>query len=97
MFALQDREAVIGRAKEANVGAILITGSSIESTRRAADICSTSGGRVFFTAGVHPHAAKSCNEQTLMDLRAFAQNPRCVAIGECGLDFNRSALHSMAL
>ncbi len=42
--------------------------------------------------GVHPHDAKSWedDDSTLSSLREFAQNPECVAIGECGLDFNRN-------
>ena len=44
--------------------------------------------------GVHPHDAKSWEEEgdvsTLSTLREFAMNPECVAIGECGLDFNRN-------
>lgn len=31
-----------------------------------------------------------CNEATLGELRALAAHPRCVALGECGLDFNRN-------
>lgn len=42
-----------------------------------------------FTAGVHPHDAKSCNEGTLVALREMARHDRCVAIGECGLDYDR--------
>lgn len=31
-----------------------------------------------------------CDEGTLVALRQFAADPRCVSIGECGLDFNRN-------
>lgn len=43
----------------------------------------------FFSAGVHPHDAKSCDEKTIQTLRELATNPEVVAIGECGLDFDR--------
>ena len=47
---------------------------------------------------MHPHDAKSWAEEgggegeagTLATLREFALNAECVAIGECGLDFNRN-------
>ena len=39
---------------------------------------------LYFTAGVHPHDAKSCNVETLDALRALANQTACVAIGECG-------------
>ena len=41
--------------------------------------------------GVHPHcAAKSYSDQFLSKIEALAKNPQCVAIGECGLDYNRN-------
>ncbi|CAE7748833.1 tatD [Symbiodinium sp. KB8] len=44
---------------------------------------------LFFTAGVHPHDAKSCNPETLDALRSLAAERACVSIGECGLDYDR--------
>src|SRR5207237_481221 len=41
-------------------------------------------------AGVHPHHARDCDDATVGELRMRAMHPRCVAIGECGLDFNRN-------
>ena len=47
--------------------------------------------------GIHPHDAKSWDEedssdpsQTLSALTELASSIECVAIGECGLDFNRN-------
>lgn len=45
--------------------------------------------KLTFTAGVHPHDAKTCNAETLQELRALAKHEHCVAIGECGLDYDR--------
>ena len=39
---------------------------------------------------MHPHDAKSWTEETEDELRGLAANAECVAIGECGLDFNRN-------
>lgn len=36
---------------------------------------------MFFTAGVHPHNAKDCDNTTLDELRQLAAHERCVAIG----------------
>jgi TatD DNase family protein len=89
---VQDRDAVIERARRAGVSAMVITGSSLSSSRRAQDICSTPhDSMLYFTAGVHPHDAKSCDGATLPALKALASHPRCCAIGECGLDFDRFA------
>ena len=35
-------------------------------------------------------AVQHCSASTLVELEALAAHPRCVAIGECGLDFNRN-------
>lgn len=40
--------------------------------------------------GVHPHDAKEFTDSTLSELEELAAAPECVAIGECGLDFNRN-------
>lgn len=42
-----------------------------------------------FSAGIHPHDAKSWMEGYLEELREMARSPECVAVGECGLDYNR--------
>lgn len=42
-----------------------------------------------FTAGVHPHEASSFTPATLDALRAALADPLCVAVGECGLDYDR--------
>jgi TatD DNase family protein len=38
---------------------------------------------LFFTAGVHPHNAKDCDDTTLSELRQLASHTRCVAVGAC--------------
>ncbi|CAE7745808.1 tatD [Symbiodinium pilosum] len=42
-----------------------------------------------FTAGVHPHDAKRCDEKTIEALRSLASQSACVSLGECGLDYDR--------
>jgi TatD DNase family protein len=79
-----DRDDVIARARQAGVDTIIITGTTVEDSRRAAAL------GMPFTAGVHPHHARECDERTIPELRQIAAQPRCVAIGECGLDFNRN-------
>ena len=39
---------------------------------------------------MHPHNAKKWKRETLEELEEVASDPQCVAIGECGLDFNRN-------
>ncbi|KRX84485.1 Tat-linked quality control protein TatD [Trichinella sp. T6] len=41
-------------------------------------------------ASIHPHDAKYFNDESIAELEKLALEPECVAIGECGLDFNRN-------
>lgn len=45
---------------------------------------------IHFHKGVHPHDAKTWEEDTSVILKEIASNSECVAMGECGLDFNRN-------
>jgi len=96
-----DREAVIARARAAGVRTLIITGSSIESSVAAAAFAQTKYNTdCMTTAGVHPHNAKDWDAAALERLRELAtpvqpaQPPvavaTIVAIGECGLDYNRN-------
>ncbi|OPA74293.1 hydrolase TatD [Paenibacillus selenitireducens] len=84
-----DREQVVARAEEEGVSPLILTGTSLRSSKEAADYASRYPAKLYATAGVHPHDAKSCNADTIPKLRALAQRTEVVAIGECGLDFNR--------
>ena len=83
-----DLDAVVGRARAAGVGTIIVTGTTVLESRLAAEIADRFG--LYCTAGVHPHHARDCDEHTIAELRKLALHPRSVAIGECGLDFNRN-------
>lgn len=90
----QDREELVQRAFESGVGVLVLTGTSIKGSQEAHKYCEEHQAdtkvQLFSTAGVHPHDAKSCNDQTLDMLRRLAQEPQVIAIGECGLDYNRN-------
>lgn len=85
----RDREEVLARAAEAGIEQLIITGTSVESSEEAAHYAKSYPGRLFSTAGVHPHDAKDCGPDTAGRLRRLAGLPEVVAIGECGLDYNR--------
>ncbi|MDR2054055.1 MAG: TatD family hydrolase [Treponema sp.] len=91
----RDREAVIARAEDAGVSPLVITGTSAASSLEAADYAGSfaalPGGarRLYATAGVHPHDAKSCGRETIAALRRLAERETVIAVGECGLDYDR--------
>ena len=84
----EDLDAVLARARAAGVETIVVTGTSVEESRHAAALAEAHG--LYSTAGVHPHHARECDTGTIPALRAIAAQPRVVALGECGLDFNRN-------
>jgi TatD DNase family protein len=84
-----DRDAVLSGAAAAGVRRIVVTGTSVTSSVQAAALCELHPGRLFATAGVHPHHAADFDDHTTAALRALLANPAFVAAGECGLDFFR--------
>jgi TatD DNase family protein len=86
----EDLDAVLARARDAAVRTIVVSGTTVEESKHAAALAGAHPDLLYATAGVHPHHARECDEQTIPRLRALAAHPRVVAIGECGLDFNRN-------
>ena len=85
-----DLGEVLQRASAANVASIIVTGTSIEESRRAIQLSELQNENLFATCGIHPHHARACDATSIAALRELARHARVVAIGECGLDFNRN-------
>ena len=83
-----DLPQVIERARAAGVAHIVVTGTAVHESLAAAKIAGQFG--LHATAGVHPHHARECGPSAIQAIREIAANPRVLAIGECGLDFNRN-------
>lgn len=84
-----DREAVLQRARAAGVAKMVITGASREHSPRALILARTYPGELFATAGVHPHHAVEYTDECDAEMRELHAHPEMVAVGECGLDYNR--------
>jgi TatD DNase family protein len=84
-----DRAAVLQRAREAGVGAIINVGFDLGSSRLAVEMAEEHAD-LYAAVAVHPHDASDVNGEALKTLRELARNPRVVAIGESGLDFFRN-------
>ena len=78
--------AVLERAREAGVEKLVNIGCDILSSQQAQKFGAEQDG-VFFSAGIHPHEASKVGVDYLEHLRVLAQDPKCVGIGECGLDY----------
>lgn len=86
----RDRPQVMARAYAAGVRTLVLTGTNLKSSQTVLELARQPAEvQLFSTAGVHPHNARECNSQTIDWLRELARQPQVVAIGECGLDYNR--------
>ncbi|MDH5484316.1 MAG: TatD family hydrolase [Gammaproteobacteria bacterium] len=86
----KDINDVIERAVQAGVAQQVVTGTSLEHSHHALELVTKYPGVLSCTVGVHPHHATECSDKILAELEALAANAGVVAIGECGLDFNRN-------
>ncbi len=84
-----DRPAVIDHAIEAGVAQMVVTGASAQGSEKALELARAWPGRLFATAGVHPHRASDYDAETDALLRELAGHKHVVAAGETGLDYFR--------
>jgi TatD DNase family protein len=83
-----DFQEVLKRAASANVCRMMIAGIDQNTSERAVELANHHAN-LFASVGVHPHEAQSCSEKTISYLERLAVEPKVVAWGETGLDFNR--------
>jgi TatD DNase family protein len=90
----KDFHAILSRAADAGVSAIVVTGTTLPASEEACGIARRGSRRdelkLYATAGVHPHHATTLSPQALSELRSMLARPEVVAVGECGLDYNRN-------
>lgn len=85
----RDLKAVIHRARAAHVDTLILTGTDLEHAKQAVAMARQYPG-LFATAGVHPHDASGWTPELAHAMAALHREPEVVAVGECGLDFNRN-------
>ena len=84
----KDPEAVLKQAEQNGISCIL-TGSDIGEDLQIDAFLKTH--RTWGTAGIHPHNADSAGKEEFKTIRRLLEeNSRIVAVGECGLDFDRN-------
>jgi len=86
----RDLNRALERAQDAGVSQILITGTDLGVSREALVLAESRPGFLHATAGVHPHNAKHWGETSALQLQCLLEAEPVVALGECGLDFNRN-------
>jgi len=79
---------LVAAAERAGVARILTVGTAGASCR-AALAAAEAFPQVYAAVGRHPNHATGFDDADLAELRALAAHPRCLAVGETGLDFYR--------
>ncbi len=83
-----DEDAVLERARAAGVERVLVPGWNVTSSVRALEL-SERFPWLDASVGVHPHDAAKVDEAGWRSIVGWAADPRVVAIGETGLDYDR--------
>jgi TatD DNase family protein len=88
----EDLPAVLDRARTAGVDTLLAIGigDGPDTMHRALNIAHANTGEdltLYASAGIHPQEAAHATPEALVKLAALAEDPRCIAIGEVGLDY----------
>lgn len=83
-----DRSQLVLLAQQAGVCGQLLISSDLAETARNLEFARNWPG-LYCTAGVHPHQAAGVGSDWLQQLQQLLHQPGVVAVGECGLDFDR--------
>ena len=80
-------ESLIQNINSAGVSKIISVGFDLPST----EYCKRLAEKyhcVYFTAGLHPTELKNYRESDIAEVEKYCSHPKCVAIGEIGLDYH---------
>jgi len=91
---VEDREAMLRRATQAGVGAVLAIGigEGPAEMHQALDVCRQYNGQpgmpqIYASAGIYPHNAPEADDAALAKLDHLLSQPEVIACGEIGLDY----------
>ncbi|HVL71246.1 MAG TPA: TatD family hydrolase [Beijerinckiaceae bacterium] len=82
-----DLPGVLARARAAGIGRIATISTHVGRYETYRTLAETHDG-VFFTVGTHPHHAGEEPDVPGARIAALTAHPRCIAVGESGLDFH---------
>jgi TatD DNase family protein len=80
-----DIDEVLNRAKEAGVKRYIIPAADPKTLTRAVELAQKYDS-IYFAVGVHPYDIEAYDKELLLK---YIEHPKCVAVGECGLDYYR--------
>src|SRR4051794_10676602 len=78
---------VLARARAAGVGRMVTISTHVTRCERYGALAEAHE-ELFFTVGTHPHNAAEEPDVPASEIVVLSQHPRCIAIGEAGLDYH---------
>ena len=87
-----DREEMLCAIREAGVELVLNPGCDLKSSRKAKELAETHKD-IFFAVGIHPEELTDFTDECLEAVFEMSRHPKCVAIGEIGLDYYWDSSH----
>ena len=86
----KDTEQVVDRALQVGVEKLIVTGTNSLHSEQAIRLTELYESVCYATVGLHPHHASDYSSDLGSELRDILSHKNAVAVGECGLDFNRN-------
>ena len=83
----EDRDELLDSLFEKGIIAAVNCGSDLK-TSRTSQALSQKYDNIYFAAGIHPHEASAIGENDFDEIKKLLSDPKCVAIGEIGLDYH---------
>lgn len=81
-----DRFEILGSMPDAKVGLIVNPGCDLESSKTAIELAERFDF-VYAAVGWHPEDMDKLTDKAFAELEILAEHPKCLAIGEIGLDY----------
>lgn len=83
----EDRDELLNSLFKNGVTALINCGSDLATSKRSKAL-SDKYENIYFAAGIHPHEAAGMGENDFNEITTLLKEPKCVAIGEIGLDYH---------
>ena len=84
-----DIAQIIQAAADQGVSPLIVIGSDLSESAAAIQLCQNYPTQLYCTSGVHPHHASEWQTDSKQIHANLCEAPQVVAVGECGLDYNR--------
>lgn len=83
----QTTEELLQNAAQVGVKTVIAIAAAANSLERVRDLAERFP-QVYFSSGIHPHDSGDFNPTTFSRIQELAKHPKCVAVGELGLDYH---------